>query len=261
MLLNGNNNDKNAQLMKLVKSKPLPVHVAIIMDGNGRWAKKRGLQRIEGHRKGVETLRDIIKISDELGIKYLTIFAFSTENWKRPVSEVNALINLLVEYLRREVKELHSKNVKINILGCLKAFPDTVQREIKKAVELTSKNSGLNINIALNYGGRADIVRAAKNIAKDVYNNNLSPDDIDEELFSKYLYTAHMPDPDLLIRTSGEFRISNFLLYQIAYTELVFTPSDILWPDFDLRAYLKAIIEYQNRQRRYGGINSREDET
>ncbi|NLO81906.1 MAG: isoprenyl transferase [Clostridiales bacterium] len=258
MVIGNENNhiDETEKLLKLVRKKPLPVHVAIIMDGNGRWAKKRGLHRIAGHRQGVETLRDVIKVSDELGIKHLTIFAFSTENWKRPVSEVNALIDLLVEYLRREVMELHSKNVKIVILGCLDAFSHSVQQEIKRAVELTSNNTGLNINIALNYGGRAEIIRAVKNIAKDVYDKKLSPDDIDEKLFGNYLYTANIPDPDLLIRTSGEFRISNFLLYQIAYTELVFTHSDILWPDFNKKAYLEAIIEYQSRQRRYGGINA-----
>jgi undecaprenyl diphosphate synthase len=242
--------------MALVRKKPLPVHVAIIMDGNGRWAKKRGLHRVAGHRQGVETLRDVIKTSDDLGIKHLTIFAFSTENWKRPVSEVNALIDLLVEYLRKEVMELHSKNVKIVILGCLDAFHPSVRREIERAVELTKDNSGLNINIALNYGGRAEIIRAVKNIIQDVNDKKISPDDIDEKLFSSYLYTANIPDPDLLIRTSGELRISNFLLYQIAYTELVFTQPDVLWPDFNKKTYLEAIVEYQNRQRRYGGINT-----
>ena len=216
----------------MLPGKPLPVHVAIIMDGNGRWAKKRGLHRVAGHRQGVETLRDVIKTSDDLGIKHLTIFAFSTENWKRPVSEVNALIDLLVEYLRKEVMELHSKNVKIVILGCLDAFHPSVRREIERA-ELTKDNSGLNINLALNYGGRAEIIRAVKNIIQDVNDKKISPDDIDEKLFSSYLYTANIPDPDLLIRTSGELRISNFLLYQIAYTELVFTQPDVLWPDFN----------------------------
>ncbi|MGI6188168.1 MAG: isoprenyl transferase [Clostridiales bacterium] len=258
MFLNGDNKytDETTKLMALVRKKPLPVHVAIIMDGNGRWAKKRGLHRVAGHRQGVETLRDVIKTSDDLGIKHLTIFAFSTENWKRPVSEVNALIDLLVEYLRKEVMELHSKNVKIVILGCLDAFHPSVRREIERAVELTKDNSGLNINIALNYGGRAEIIRAVKNIIQDVNDKKISPDDIDEKLFSSYLYTANIPDPDLLIRTSGELRISNFLLYQIAYTELVFTQPDVLWPDFNKKTYLEAIVEYQNRQRRYGGINT-----
>ena len=258
MFLNGDNKytDETTKLMALVRKKPLPVHVAIIMDGNGRWAKKRGLHRVAGHRQGVETLRDVIKTSDDLGIKHLTIFAFSTENWKRPVSEVNALIDLLVEYLRKEVMELHSKNVKIVILGCLDAFHPSVRREIERAVELTKDNSGLNINIALKYGGRAEIIRAVKNIIQDVNDKKISPDDIDEKLFSSYLYTANIPDPDLLIRTSGELRISNFLLYQIAYTELVFTQPDVLWPDFNKKTYLEAIVEYQNRQRRYGGINT-----
>ncbi|MFO7294573.1 MAG: isoprenyl transferase [Clostridia bacterium] len=241
-------------LMEQVKSKPLPQHVAIIMDGNGRWATKRGLPRVAGHRQGVEALREVIKTSDELGIKYLTLYAFSTENWKRPATEVDALMSLLVEYLRKEIQELNSNNVKISVLGHVEAFPPIAQREIANAVEITKNNTGLNVNIALNYGGRAEIVRAAKAIARDVLDKKISLDDIDERLFSRYLYTAGIPDPDLLIRTSGEFRLSNFLLYQIAYTELVFTDSDVLWPDFDKRAYLEAIMEYQRRQRRYGGL-------
>ncbi|MFO7153377.1 MAG: isoprenyl transferase [Caldicoprobacter oshimai] len=251
---NTNEADLSA-LMEQVKSKPLPQHVAIIMDGNGRWATKRGLPRVAGHRQGVEALREVIKTSDELGIKYLTLYAFSTENWKRPASEIDALMSLLVEYLRREIRELNSNNVKISVLGQVEAFPTVAQREIAKAVELTKNNTGLNVNIALNYGGRAEIVRAAKAIARDVLDKKISIDDIDERLFSSYLYTANIPDPDLLIRTSGEFRLSNFLLYQVAYTELVFTAPDVLWPDFDKKAYLEAIMEYQGRQRRYGGLD------
>ncbi len=242
-------------LMEQVKSKPLPQHVAIIMDGNGRWATRRGLPRVAGHRQGVEALREVIKTSNELGIKYLTLYAFSTENWKRPAAEVDALMALLVEYLRKEIRELNSNNVKISVLGQVEAFPDVAQREIANAVEITKNNTGLRVNIALNYGGRAEIVRAVKAIARDVLDKKVSIDDIDERLFSDYLYTANIPDPDLLIRTSGEFRLSNFLLYQVAYTELVFTDSDVLWPDFDKKAYLEAIVEYQRRQRRYGGLN------
>mgnify|MGYP000851203738 FL=1 len=242
-------------LMERVRSKPLPRHVAIIMDGNGRWATRRGLPRVAGHRQGVEALREVIRTSDELGIKYLTLYAFSTENWKRPAAEVDALMSLLVEYLRREIRELNSNNVKISVLGQVEAFPAVAQREIANAVEITRNNTGLNVNIALNYGGRAEIVRAVKAIARDVLDKKVLIDDIDERLFSNYLYTANIPDPDLLIRTSGEFRLSNFLLYQIAYTELVFTDCDVLWPDFDRKAYLKAIMEYQRRQRRYGGLN------
>ncbi|MBM7581415.1 undecaprenyl diphosphate synthase [Caldicoprobacter guelmensis] len=242
-------------LMEQVRSKPLPQHVAIIMDGNGRWATRRGLPRVAGHRQGVEALREVIRTSDELGIKYLTLYAFSTENWKRPAAEIDALMSLLVEYLRKEVRALHSNNVKISVLGEVNAFPPVAQKEIIKAVELTKDNTGLWVNIALNYGGRAEIIRAVKAIAKDVVDNKISIDDIDEQLFSNYLYTANIPDPDLLIRTSGEFRLSNFLLYQVAYTELVFTAPDVLWPDFDKKAYLEAIVEYQKRQRRYGGLN------
>lgn len=251
---NVNESDLSA-LIEQVKSKPLPQHVAIIMDGNGRWATRRGLPRVAGHRQGVEALREVIRTSDELGIKYLTLYAFSTENWKRPAAEIDALMSLLVEYLRKEIRELNSNNVKISVLGQVEAFPTVAQREIANAVELTKNNTGLNVNIALNYGGRAEIVRAAKAIAMDVLDKKISIDDIDERLFSNYLYTANIPDPDLLIRTSGEFRLSNFLLYQIAYTELVFTAPDVLWPDFDKKAYLEAIMEYQRRQRRYGGLN------
>jgi undecaprenyl diphosphate synthase len=251
---NANESDLSA-LIEQVKSKPLPQHVAIIMDGNGRWATRRGLPRVAGHRQGVEALREVIRTSDELGIKYLTLYAFSTENWKRPAAEIDALMSLLVEYLRKEIRELNSNNVKISVLGQVEAFPTVAQSEIANAVELTKNNTGLNVNIALNYGGRAEIVRAAKAIAMDVLDKKISIDDIDERLFSNYLYTANIPDPDLLIRTSGEFRLSNFLLYQIAYTELVFTAPDVLWPDFDKKAYLEAIMEYQRRQRRYGGLN------
>jgi undecaprenyl diphosphate synthase len=251
---NVNESDLSA-LIEQVKSKPLPQHVAIIMDGNGRWATRRGLPRVAGHRQGVEALREVIRTSDELGIKYLTLYAFSTENWKRPAAEIDALMSLLVEYLRKEIRELNSNNVKISVLGQVEAFPTVAQSEIANAVELTKNNTGLNVNIALNYGGRAEIVRAAKAIAMDVLDKKISIDDIDERLFSNYLYTANIPDPDLLIRTSGEFRLSNFLLYQIAYTELVFTAPDVLWPDFDKKAYLEAIMEYQRRQRRYGGLN------
>lgn len=251
---NANESDLSA-LIEQVKSKPLPQHVAIIMDGNGRWATRRGLPRVAGHRQGVEALREVIRTSDELGIKYLTLYAFSTENWKRPAAEIDALMSLLVEYLRNEIRELNSNNVKISVLGQVEAFPTVAQREIANAVELTKNNTGLNVNIALNYGGRAEIVRAAKAIARDVLDKKISIDDIDERLFINYLYTANIPDPDLLIRTSGEFRLSNFLLYQIAYTELVFTAPDVLWPDFDKKAYLEAIMEYQRRQRRYGGLN------
>lgn len=244
--------------IKKIKQRAIPRHVAIIMDGNGRWAQKRGLPRTEGHRQGVEALRDIIKISSQLGIKYLTLYAFSTENWKRPKSEIEAIMSLLVEYIETELEELDRNKVKIVVLGDTSALSKTVQNAISKAVNQTADNKSLQLNIALNYGGRAEIVRGVKRIVQDVVNNKLLIDDIDEEVFSKYLYTANMPDPDLLIRTGGEQRISNFLLYQIAYSELWFSNSRVYWPDFNARIYLKSIQDYQRRQRRYGGIVAEE---
>lgn len=232
----------------------MPQHVAIIMDGNGRWASKKGLPRTAGHRQGVEVLRSIIRISHELGIKYLTLYAFSTENWKRPESEVEAIMSLLVEYLERELQELDRNQVKIVVLGDTSVLSENVRNAISKAMTQTSQNRGLQVNIALNYGGRAEIIRGVKKVAQDVINGKIGIEDIREDTFYDYLYTSNMPDPDLLIRTGGEYRISNFLLYQIAYSELWFTSSRIYWPDFNTRIYLKAIRDYQNRQRRYGGI-------
>jgi len=240
--------------IKKIKQGSIPRHVAIIMDGNGRWAQKKGLPRTEGHRHGVETLRNIIKISDELGIKYLTLYAFSTENWKRPKSEIEAIMSLLVEYLEKELEELDRNKVKIVILGDTTVLSNRVQNAISNAVNQTSKNKGLQVNVAINYGGRAEIIRGVKLIVQDVIDNKLLIDNIDEDIFSQYLYTASMPDPDLLIRTGGERRISNFLLYQIAYSELWFSNSRVYWPDFNARIYLKSIRDYQKRQRRYGGI-------
>lgn len=242
------------RLMKKVKKRPMPNHVAIIMDGNGRWAQKKGLPREVGHRYGSESLKDIVEISVKLGIDYLTLFAFSTENWQRPQKEIEALMELLIEYLENELDELDENNIKINVLGDLKDFPEQVQEEVTYALNRTKKNSGLKLNIALNYGGRDDIVRAVKNIVYDIESGALSANEIDEESFSKYLYTCDMPDPDLLIRTSGEYRISNFLLYQMAYTELWFSKPNLLWPDFNQRDFLKAILDYQGRQRKFGGL-------
>ncbi|WP_129722437.1 isoprenyl transferase [Xylanivirga thermophila] len=241
-------------LIKQIKSRPLPTHVAIIMDGNGRWAKRYGLPRVAGHREGVESLREIVKTSSNIGIQYLTVFAFSTENWKRPRSEVAALMELLVKYLRSETDELNENNVKIVGLGDISALPKEAKMELYKSMNITKDNTGLQLNIALNYGGRDEIVRAARLISQDIINSKITTDDIDEELFSKYLYTADMPDPDLLIRTSGECRISNFLLYQIAYTEIWISDRNTMWPDFNPDLYKKAILNYQDRQRRYGGI-------
>lgn len=243
-----------AELIKEIKSKKLPQHVAIIMDGNGRWAKKRNLPRVAGHRQGVEALRETIKLTSELDIKYLSLYAFSTENWKRPKQEVNALMGLLVEYLKKEINELNENGVKINIIGDISGLPDEAQREVINAIKKTEDNKKLVVNIALNYGSRLEITRAVKKLFNDIRDNKVSIDDINEDMFSEYLDTSGIPDPDLLIRTSGEYRLSNFMLYQLAYTEFYFTDKNILWPDFDRITYLKILKEYQNRKRRYGGI-------
>jgi undecaprenyl diphosphate synthase len=230
----------------------LPRHIAIIMDGNGRWAKKRNLPRISGHKAGVEALRDIIETSSNMDIEYLTLYAFSTENWKRPPKEVNGLMELLVIYLRKEIGELHSNNVRINIIGDVLKLPKKAIIEIEKATKMTAENTGLTVNIALNYGGKSDIINAVKNITKAVLDNDLKMEDIDESIFSAYLYTRNIPDPDLLIRTSGEQRISNFLLWQIAYSEFWFT--DVYWPDFTSEHLIQAIEDFKQRKRRFGGI-------
>ncbi len=230
----------------------LPVHIAIIMDGNGRWAQKKGLPRVMGHKAGMEALKKTVKSCSNLGIKILTVYAFSTENWNRPQDEVNYLMDLLVEYMRREVNALHKNKVKIKLLGEVDMLPDQTRTEIEEAIELTKNNEGLQFNIALNYGGRAEILRACRNLIKDLEAGNLDMDSADEKVFSNYLYTSNDPDPDLIIRTSGEQRISNFLLWQGAYSELLFV--DRLWPDFDEAVLHSAILEYQNRNRRFGAL-------
>ncbi|HRU42149.1 MAG TPA: isoprenyl transferase [Candidatus Diapherotrites archaeon] len=230
----------------------LPVHIAIIMDGNGRWAQKKGLPRVMGHKAGMEAIKKTVKSCSNLGIKILTVFAFSTENWNRPQDEVNYLMNLLVEYMRKEVNSLHKNKVKIKLLGEADILPDQTRIEIEEAIELTKNNKGLQFNIALNYGGRAEILRACKSIIEDLKAGNVDIDSVDEKVFSKYLYTGSDPDPDLIIRTSGEQRISNFLLWQGAYSELLFV--DQLWPDFDEKVLHSAILEYQNRNRRFGAL-------
>ena len=230
----------------------LPVHIAIIMDGNGRWAQKKGLPRVMGHKAGMEALKKTVKSCSDLGIKILTVYAFSTENWNRPQDEVNYLMDLLVEYMRREVNALHKNKVKIKLLGEVDMLPDQTRTEIEEAIELTKNNEGLQFNIALNYGGRAEILRACRNLIKDLEAGNLDMDSADEKVFSSYLYTSNDPDPDLIIRTSGEQRISNFLLWQGAYSELLFV--DQLWPDFDEAVLHSAILEYKNRSRRFGAL-------
>lgn len=230
----------------------MPKHVAIIMDGNGRWAKKRKLPRSMGHKAGVETIRRVIKESHKLGIKYLTLYAFSTENWKRPSDEVSALMKLLVEYFRKELKELNENDVVIKISGDITKLPKDAEEEILKAIETTKNNNGVVLNIAFNYGGRDEIIRAIKLVYEEVKGGRIDIEDVNEEIFENYLYTKGMPDPDLIIRPSGEQRISNFLLWQCAYSE--FWYSNICWPDFTEEHLRKAIYDYQHRDRRYGGV-------
>ncbi len=230
----------------------IPRHVAIIMDGNGRWATKRGLPRSVGHRAGMEALRDLITASSELGIEALTLYAFSTENWKRPRDEVGTLFSLVVEYFNREISELHEKGVRIRVLGDMSRVPQKARAALMRAEDMTHDNRGLKLNLAINYGARAELVRAARALAEDVSNGGMAPDAIDEAAVSSRLYTSGQPDVDLLIRTGGEMRLSNFLLYQSAYAELLFT--DTLFPDFDKAHYLDAIREFQGRSRRFGAI-------
>lgn len=230
----------------------LPRHIAIIMDGNGRWAQKKGLPRVMGHKAGMEAIRRTVKSCSDLGIKILTVYAFSTENWRRPQDEVSYLMNLLVEYMRKEINELHRNKVKIKVLGETDMLPEQTRKEIEGAVKLTANNEGLQFNIALNYGGRTEILNACKKLISEVKKGTLNEADLDEALFSGFLYTDSDPDPDLIIRTSGEKRISNFLLWQGAYSELVFV--DQLWPDFDEKVLHSAILEYQSRNRRFGAL-------
>lgn len=230
----------------------IPKHIAIIMDGNGRWAKERNLPRVMGHRAGVEAIREIVRECSNLGVKYLTLYAFSTENWVRPVDEVNALMKLLVEYLKSEFEELHKNNVIINSIGDITKLPVVCQEELKNAYEKTKNNTGLILNLALNYGGRREMIDAFKKLYKDLLDGQLKESDVTEEIISKYLYTSGMPDPDIIIRPSGEQRLSNFLLWQGAYSELWY--SNIKWPDFRKEHLHRAIYDFQNRERRFGGI-------
>ena len=235
----------------------IPQHIAIIMDGNGRWARKRLRPRSFGHRAGMESLKRTVEACSELGVHILTVYAFSTENWKRPAEEVNALMNLLLEYLNRELENLREKNVCITIMGITDQLAPGIQRELQRAVELTAGNDGLILNIGLNYGARAELVMAARRLAERVRDGEIDVADISEEMMSSYLCTSHLPDPDLLIRTGGEMRLSNFLLWQAAYAELWFT--DTLWPDFTKDDLVKAIIDYQRRDRRFGTIKETVD--
>jgi undecaprenyl diphosphate synthase len=230
----------------------LPKHVAIIMDGNGRWAKQRGLPRIEGHRQGAESARTIIRASGELGIKYLTLYAFSVENWNRPKDEVDALMKYLIHYLKTETPELNKNNVRLEVIGQIWRLPENVQEHLRKSMQALSKNNGLTLIMALSYGSRTEIVDAVRRIAEETKKGKLEPADINESVISQHLWTRNFPDPDLLIRTSGEMRVSNFLLWQISYSELVITPT--LWPDFRKPQLFEALEEYARRHRRFGGV-------
>lgn len=245
--------ERESELFQQVISSKLPHHVAVIMDGNGRWAKKRGLPRVAGHKWGMETLKEIVSCAHELGIKVMTFFAFSTENWKRPVWEVEFLMRLPEEYLQKELPSLIEKNIVIRVMGDLKGVPEKTRKAIENALNATKDNTGMVLNFAINYGGRSEIINAVKKISKEVKEGRLNWEEIDEKIFSSFLYSKDIPDPDLLIRPSGELRVSNFLLWQIAYTELWF--SRVLWPDFKREHFLKAILDYQKRERRFGGIS------
>ncbi|WP_027718256.1 isoprenyl transferase [Desulfovirgula thermocuniculi] len=243
---------EEALLAQLDRSR-LPRHVAIIMDGNGRWAQMRGLPRTYGHRAGVESLREVVRACVELGIKYLTVYAFSTENWKRPREEVNELMDLLVEYLYKEIEELAANNVNLHPIGRLQDLPPHAREALEMAVSRTRHNTGLVLNLALNYGGRSELVDAVRALARLVKEGMLSPEEIDESTVAAHLYTAGQPDPDLLIRPSGDFRISNFLLWQLSYTEFWLTP--VMWPDFRRVHLLQALVDFQRRERRFGGLS------
>ncbi|TAK65168.1 MAG: isoprenyl transferase [Bacteroidetes bacterium] len=238
---------------ELKQSGNIPVHIAVIMDGNGRWAKTRGLPRIAGHNEGVESVRDTVEACGQLGVKYLTLYAFSTENWKRPQDEVSMLMRLLMRALRDETDKLHRNNVRVHTIGETQSLPREVQAELYDAIEKTKENTGLNLFLALSYSGRWDLVRAVKRIAEDTQAGTITPEQVTEQLIECYLSTKNVPDPDLLIRTSGEMRISNFLLWQLAYSEIYI--SNCYWPQFRRNELYAAIRNYQSRERRFGMVS------
>ncbi|MGQ9507869.1 MAG: isoprenyl transferase [Thermodesulfobacteriota bacterium] len=240
------------EVINLSKDK-LPSHIAIIMDGNGRWAKRKNLHRINGHIKGVDAVREVVTTCRELGIKVLTLYAFSVENWKRPQEEVDALMGLLKEYLIKECPEMIKNNIRLTAIGRLEDLPQDIFKTLQETIQQTKECDGMILNLALSYGGRSEILHAIRGILSDFREGRIKEEEINSQLFSRYLWTCGIPDPDLLIRTSGEFRISNFLLWQIAYTELYMT--DTLWPDFNREELLKAIADYQSRERRFGLIS------
>lgn len=242
-------NDK-AVIDEIKSQGKLPKHIAVIMDGNGRWANEQGFTRTKGHLEGIESVRDIVKASVQLELKHLTLYAFSIENWKRPASEVSILMKLLETYLKKEFKEINENNIRLNAIGRLNSLPTSVNKLLRKITNHTKNNSGLTLTLALSYSGRWDIVRAVQMLSLDVRRGKLSPEDISDELFSKYLQTSNMPDPDLLIRTSGEMRLSNFMLWEMAYSEIYI--SEKYWPSFRRDDFFQAILNFQRRERRFG---------
>ncbi len=236
--------------MKRIDKTRLPVHVAIIMDGNGRWASKNALRRVAGHRAGVESVRSVVTAARELGIRYLTLYAFSVENWLRPDKEVNALMRLLGKFLKKELSTMLENGIRLRTIGNIHSLPEDVRRTLIETIQKTSRNKGMVLNLALSYSGRDEIIRAVRRILGDYKSGRLKSGELNGDNFSEYLYTADMPDPDLLIRTSGEFRLSNFLIWQTAYTEFYFT--NVLWPDFREENLFEAIADYQRRERRFG---------
>lgn len=247
-------NKQDQAEMTSVRDDILPAHIAIIMDGNGRWAKKRGLPRKAGHKKGVDALREIVKAACSINIEFLTVYAFSTENWKRPTTEVNFLMKLFSYYLHSEIDEMNKNNVRLNFIGCLTELSGELQRQIRQGEAKTAANTGLNLNIAVNYGGRDELVMAVRDVAQKVLTKEIELDDIDEKMVDNSLYTAHKPPIDLLIRTGGDMRISNFLLWQCAYAEFWFTEKN--WPEFTPEQFMRAIADYQKRDRRFGGLDN-----
>lgn len=250
--------EKNKQSDKILqgelkRSGDIPSHIAIIMDGNGRWAKKRGLPRVAGHRRGVETVREIVEACAEIGVKYLTLYTFSTENWKRPKDEVSTLMRLLLKSLKDRLDELNRNDIKLTCIGNIESLPDVVQKQLYKDIERTKNNKRMTLNLALSYSGRWELLEAIKNIYGEIVKGNLTPDNITEEIISDHLTTRNMPEPELIIRTSGEFRVSNFLLWQIAYSEFVIL--DVFWPDFSRAHLYDAIKQYQKRERRFGKLS------
>lgn len=248
---------EDIQLLELLKEKSIK-HIAIIMDGNGRWASNRGLERTEGHKIGAERVIEIVKLASDLGVKVISLYAFSTENWKRPQSEVQTLFDLLAKFANRELGNFIKNNAKLHVMGDISKLPLITRKAIQKSIDVTKSNDGVVVNIGINYGSRDEIRNAIVKVL-DLYDNGeISKDDIDEQTISNYLYTSELPDPDLLIRTGGEQRLSNFMLYQLAYSEFLFT--DVLWPDFTADELKKCMVSFLNRNRRFGGLNEKKSD-